>query len=166
MYFMSLNVDSGERTSGTNILAGTAAYTGFLVDDRHHGRLLVILVEHHHLNGSCWAVAGTVATLHAVGDRHTVLLDPHGMAYLDRRLLGLVYLDDGSCGTDFRTTCTLRTAVTALIRHHRQHQVHQIAAGAEHLIGALRHTKLATRAVLGKMIKGERTRRRQRCLTF
>ena len=44
-------------------------------------------------------MAGAVATLYAIGDGHTVLLNPNGMTNLDARLLIEVDRLDGSCRT-------------------------------------------------------------------
>ena len=131
---MSLDVDGREGTRRTDVLTGSAANAGSLVDSRNHGRLLVILVKGYHLDGTSGTMTGTVATLDFVGDGHAVLLDPYGMTYLDRGFLVLVDFHYSTCRTDFRAARTLRTAVPQFIRHDRQHQVHQVAAGAEHLI--------------------------------
>ena len=134
MHFVTFDIDGREGSRRTDILTGTTTDTGSLIDSGHHRRLLIILVERHHLDSSCRTVTGTVATRHIVGDGHTVLLDPHGMTDLDRRLLNFVNQFNGSSWTNLRATRTLRTAMTTLIRHNRQHQVHQVTAGAEHLI--------------------------------
>ena len=84
MYFMSLNIDSREGTSRTDIFTGTTANAGCVIDSGNHGRLLIVLIKWYHLNGSCRTVAGAVAALHLVGNRHTVLLDKDGMTYLYR----------------------------------------------------------------------------------
>ena len=137
MHFVTFDIDGREGSRRTDVLTGTTTNTGCLVDGRHHRRLLVILIKRHHLDSSSWTVTGTVAARHLVGDGHTVFLNPNGMTDLDRRLLNLVDQFDGSCRTYLGATCTLRTAMTTLIRHDGQHQVHQVAAGTEHLIRTL-----------------------------
>ena len=87
MYFVPLDVDGREGTRRTDILTGSAANAGSLVDSRNHGRCLIILVKGHHLDGTSGTVTGTVAALHLIGNGHTILLDPYGMTYLDRGFL-------------------------------------------------------------------------------
>ena len=53
-----------------------------------------------------------------------------------------------------------------LVGHHGQHQVHQIAAGTEHLVGTLRDTEQTACAALGEMLEGEGTRRGEGRLTL
>ena len=155
MYFVTFDVDGREGTRRTDVLTGSAANAGSLVDSRNHGRFLIILVKGHHLDGTSGTVTGTVAALHLIGNGHTILLDPYGMTYLDRGFLVLVDFHYSTCRTDFRAARTLRTAVPQFIRHDRQHQVHQVAAGTEHLIGTFRHAELTTCTVLGEMVERE-----------
>jgi hypothetical protein len=100
MYFMPLYIDGRERTRGTHILTGTAAYATALVDSGDRGRQVVVGVKGHHLDGTGRTMAGTVAALHAVVHADAVLLDEDGMAYLDARLLLNVYPADGTGRTD------------------------------------------------------------------
>ena len=123
MHLMAFYIDGREGTRRTNILTGTAADTGRLVDSGNQGRLLIVLVERHHLDGSRRTVAGTVAALHLISQHYTVLLNPNSMPNLNRTLLYIVEWLDGSRRTDLRTACTLRTAVTFLIRHGGLHQM-------------------------------------------
>ena len=88
------------------------------------------------------------------------------MTYLDRCLHILVNQFDGTCRTDLRTTGTLRTAVTMLVRHHRQHQVHQVRRRAQHLVRTFRDTELTARTMLSEVVEGERAWRRERRLTL
>ena len=137
MNFVSLNIYCAEWSRRTQILTSTAANADFGIYNRYLQRCLVILVRRNHHYCSRRTMACAVSTLNIVGKRNTVLLNPHGMANLDRRLLNLVDQFDGSCRTYLGATCTLRTAMTTLIRHDGQHQVHQVATGTEYLIGAL-----------------------------
>ena len=137
MHLMPLHIDGREGTRRTDILTGTTADAGRFVDSRHHGRLLVVRIERHHLDGARRTMAGTVATIHLVCQHHTVLLDPNGMTNLDGGFLWFVDELDGSGRTNLRTACTLRTAVTMLVRHLRQHQVHQVGRGTKHVVGTL-----------------------------
>ena len=164
MHFMPLDIDSREGTRRTDILTGSAADAGSIVDGGNHGRLLAIGIQRHHLNGSRGTMAGTVAALHLISQHHAVLLDPHGVTYLDGRLL--IFIDglDSTSRADLRTARTLRTTMAPLIGHLWQHQVHQVARRTEHIVRTLRDTELTARAMLGKMVKRERSWRRQRCL--
>ena len=130
MYFVSFDNDGREGTRRTDILTGAAADASLFVDGRHHGRLLVVLVEHHHLDGSRRTVAGTVATLHAVGQRHAILLNPHGVTDMNSTLLGFVERHDGTGRTNLRTARTLRTTIATLVGHDGQHQMQQVRRGA------------------------------------
>ena len=82
MHLVSFYIDSRERTCGTQIFAGATAYAACIIDSRNVGRCLVVGVAGHHLNGTNRTMAGTVATLHTVGQWYTVLLDPYGMTNL------------------------------------------------------------------------------------
>ena len=82
MHLVSFYIDSRERTCGTQIFAGTTAYTACLVDSRNVGRCLVVGVAGYHLDGADRTVAGAVAAFHTIGQRNTVFLDPYGMTYL------------------------------------------------------------------------------------
>ena len=75
---------------------------------------------------------------------------------LNRTLLYIVEWLDGSRRTDLRTACTLRTAVTMLVRHHRQHQMHQVRRRTQHLVRTFRDTELTTRTMLSEVVEGER----------
>ena len=83
MHLVSFDHNRRERTGWTNILTGTTAYASLLVDGWYVGGLLVVLIQWHHLDGTSWAVAGTVTAFHPIGYRYAVLLDEYGMTYLD-----------------------------------------------------------------------------------
>ena len=114
---MSLNIDSREGTGRTDIFTGTTANAGCVIDSRNHGRLLIVLIELHHFNGSCRTMAGAVAALHLVGNRHTILLNKDCMTYLYRRFFFFINKVDSSSRTHLRTARTLRTTETTLVRH-------------------------------------------------
>ena len=82
MHFVTLNDDGRERTGRTDIFTSTTADADLLIDGRYPWRLVVILVQLYHFDGTRRTVAGTVAAVHTVAHRHTVLLNPHGVAYL------------------------------------------------------------------------------------
>ena len=83
MYFVAFDVDGGEGTGRTEVLAGTTADTLGFVYGRDVGSEFVIRIQRHHLDGAGGTMAGTVAAFYSVGDGDTVLLDPDGVAKLD-----------------------------------------------------------------------------------
>ena len=122
MHLVSFNVNRAERTSRTQVFARSAAYATRLVDGRYFRRMLVIGVKRHH--GYCpgGTMARTVAALHAVCQRHAVLLNPHRMAYLRGRLLRPCDRFDCSRRTNLAALGALRAAISALVRHRWLHE--------------------------------------------
>ena len=98
---MSFHIDGTERSGRTQILTCTATDTPFGIDDRNLDRARVTAVRGNHQYGSRWAMAGTVATIYAIGQRNTVLFYPYGVTDARGRFFGNGYRPDGSCGTDF-----------------------------------------------------------------
>ena len=72
---------------------------------------------------------------------------------------------DGSCRADLRTAVALGTAIAQLVTHGGHHQMQQVGRRAQHLVRALRNAELTTRAVLRKVLCGERARRREGSLS-
>ena len=66
-------------------------------------------------------MAGTVATLHAIGERNAILLHPHRMTYVDSRFFGGGYLDNRPGGTHLGAAGALGAAIAALIGHFGLH---------------------------------------------
>ena len=60
-------------------------------------------------------MAGTVATLHIVGEDDTILLCPYGMTNLYRRLVLSLYLFYGTSGADLAASVAFRTAIASLV---------------------------------------------------
>jgi hypothetical protein len=123
MLFVTFDVDGREGTRRTQILAGSTANAAGFVDGRDIGRLLVIRIARNHLNGSHRTVACTVATLHTIVDGHTVLLDKHGVTYLCGSLVLSLDGQNGTSGTNLRTTVALRATIATLVRHRGHHQM-------------------------------------------
>ena len=84
MAFMPLDIDGTERTCRTKVLAGTATDATLYIDNRNLRRLVIFGIGKHHRDGTGRTMAGTIATLYPIRQRHAVLLDPYGMAYLGR----------------------------------------------------------------------------------
>ena len=165
MHFVAFHIDGREGTGGTEVLAGTAADAALLVDGGHVGRFVVIGIAGHHLDGSCGTVALAVAAVYTVGEHQTVLLNPYGVANLRRCLVFEADGLDGSSRADLRAAVALGTAVAQLITHGGHHQMQQVGRRAQHLIRALRHAELKTRAVLCEVLCRERARRREGSLS-
>lgn len=100
MYFVSFNVDCGERSCRTQVLAGTAAYAPFLIDCRNHQRLRIIRILPYHPDGSARAVTCAVAAADFVSIHDAVVKIYNCVSDLDGRLLLPCYRSDGSGWTD------------------------------------------------------------------
>lgn len=87
MYFVSFNVNCGERSCRTQILAGTASDASFLIDCRNHQRLRVIRILPDHTDGSGRAVTCTVAAADFISIHDAVIKIHYSVSYLDGRLL-------------------------------------------------------------------------------
>ena len=129
MHLMAFDKDGRERTGRTQILASATTDTAALVDSGNEGRLVVFLIQLHHLYRTYRTMAGTVATLHPIVHRHTVFLDKHGMTNLDGRFLVERDRLDGTGGTNLSTSRAFWSAIAALIRHGGLHQFHQVGRG-------------------------------------
>ena len=133
MIFVSFNVDCGDRTCGAHMFASATANAFRFINTWHHGRVLVILVELNHGDGTGGAVARAVATRHwsailglvACGDAQEVC--PHGSTNLGRCLLLQCDGLDGSGGAHLRAAVALGTAVATFIAHDGLHEGEQIA---------------------------------------
>ena len=163
---MSFHIDGTERSGRTQILTCAATDTPFGIDDRNLDEARVIAVRGNHQYGSRWAMAGTVTTIHAIGQRNTVLFYPYGVTDACGRFFGNGYRPDGSCGTDFAASGTFRTAIAAFVGHLGLHQSRQVGGGAKHSVGTCRHTKLASCAMSGKVACAQGSGRNNRCGTF
>ena len=84
MYFVSLNVNCGERPCRTQILAGTTSDASFFIDSRNHQRLRVIRILPHHPYRTGRTVTGAVAATYSVGIYHAIVQVDHGVSYLYR----------------------------------------------------------------------------------
>ncbi len=94
---------------------------------------------------------GTVAALHAIGQRHTILLDPYGVTNLRGGFLRCGYRAYSSGRTDFAALRTFRSAVATLITHFWLHQLRQVGGRAKYPVGAYRHAELAGSAMPGEV---------------
>lgn len=137
MDFVSLDVDSGKRPGRTEILTGSAADAAAFVDSGHVGRLIVVGIAGNHLDSSNRTVTGTVTALNTVAQGNAVLFNPNGMSNLGRCLILMAQGLDGSSWADLRTAIAFRPAVTYLVAHRGQHQVHEVGGRTQHLVGAL-----------------------------
>lgn len=163
---MPFYINSTERTCRTKILTGSATDATLHVDSRDFRGLVIIRIRRHHCNGSSRTMTGTVSTIHPVRQRYAVLLNPHGVAYLDRRFIGQTGEMNSIRRTHLGTLGTFRTAIATFIRHLRLHQCHQIAGRTQYLIRTHRHTKLASRTMLRKVARSQRTCRENRRRTL
>ena len=149
MYFIAFYIDSTEGSGRTEVLTGTATDALRLVD---HGNIVFFVTFiGHHLNGTRRTMTGTVVTTHIIGQHYTVFLNPHGMTDLLSRLFLTGDRTDGTRRTYLRTARTLGTTIAALVLHHRLHQMLQIVAGTQNLVGTLCNTQLASRTMLEKV---------------
>ena len=130
MPFMAFHIDSRQRARRTKVLASAATDASFDIDSRYLQGFRIGRVGCHHLDRIRRTMAGTVAALDTVGDRHTVSLHPYGVADLDRRLILFRNRQDRTRRTYLGTFRTFGTAIAALVRHLRLHQGHQAAGRA------------------------------------
>ena len=107
-----------------------------------------------------------VAAVDIIGEYDTVLTNPYGMTHLSRGLLLTGDGLDGSCGAHLRAAGALGAAVSTLIGELGLHEAVETGGRTKHAIGASRHTQLAGRAVLGKVLGSECTGRQDGCLTL
>ena len=145
---MSFYIDGTVWTCRTQVLAGTATDTFLFVDDRLLDGVRVVLVDRDHLDRLCRTMALAVAALNTVGHRNTILMDRNGMTNLDGRLIRPCDQLDGAGRADFRALHTFRTAITALVRHFRLHEVLQLGGRTKHLVRTSRDAKLTGRTML------------------
>ena len=163
---MPFHIDGTERSGRAQVFTRAATDTPLGIDDRNLDRARVTAVRGNHQYGSRWAMAGTVATIHAIGQRNTVLFYPYSVTDARGRFFSNGYRSDGSCGTDFAASGTFRTAIATLVGHFGLHQSRQVGGGAEHSIGTCRHTKLASCTMSGKVACAQGSWRNNRCGAF
>ena len=147
MIFMPLDIYRAEGTRGTQVFTGTASYASFSVDRRY----LDSVSRFHHRDGPSWTVACAVATLYSVGKGYAVVFYPYCVSDLNGRLIQSVDRTYSPCGAYVRTFRAFRSAIAALLRRFRLHEVLHVCLGTEHFVGAYRNTKLASSAVLVKI---------------
>ena len=111
-------------------------------------------------------MAGAVTALHAVGQWHTVLLQPYGVTYLCGRLVGDGYRTYGSCRTYLAALRTFGATIATFVGHFGLHQRHQTGGRTEYLVGADRHAKLAGGAMTGEIACAQGSGRNNRRGTF
>ena len=147
VHFISFHINRAERAGGAEVLAGTAADAAVLIHGGHFHRSVRTFVI-HHLDGSCGAVAFTVAATDTVSQHDAILFNPHGVASMD----GCLFLSrdgfDGTSGAYLAAARTFGTAIAALKRHHGLHEVYQISGRTQYVVRAGRHAELAGRAFL------------------
>ena len=135
MHLIPLHVNRAKRSGRAEVFAGTAADAFVLVHGRHFdGAVRAFVVDHH--DGSCWAMAFTVAATDAIGQYDTVVFNPHGVTDM---LHSLLFPCDGLDGTgraDLATTGAFRAAIAAFKRHHGLHKVHQVGGGTQDVVRA------------------------------
>ena len=133
VHFVAFNIDGAERSGRAEVFAGATADAFVFVHGRHlHRTFRAFMV--YHLDGSRGAVAFAVAAADAVGEHHTVLLDPHGMADMDGGFLFSRDGFDGTSGADFAASCAFGTAVAALKRHRGLHEVHHVGGWTQDVV--------------------------------
>ena len=123
MYFVSFHINRTERSGRAEVLTSATAYALVLVHGRHlHLAFRAFIV--YHLDGTSGAMTCAIAATDAVGQHHTVLLDPNGMTHVDAGLFLTGNGLDGTGRADLAAACAFGATVTALKRHHRLHEVH------------------------------------------
>ena len=122
MHLISLHVNRAKRSGRAEVFAGTTADAFVFVHGRHFdGAVRAFVVDHY--DGSCRAMAFTVATTDAIGQYDTVAFNPHGVTHMDAGLLFPCDRFDGTCWADLAATGAFGTAIAALKRHRGLHEV-------------------------------------------
>ena len=113
MSYIPFHINRAKRSGRAEVFAGTAADAFVLVHGRHlHLAVRAFVVN--HLNGSSRAVTRAVAARNAIGQNHTVFLDPYGMSDMDVGLCLACDRFDGTRRADLAATCAFGTAVATL----------------------------------------------------
>ena len=133
VHFIPFHVNCAERAGRAEVLAGAAADAFVLVDGRHL-YLAVRAFVVHHLDGTSGAVTCAIAATDTVGQHHAVLFDPYGVTHMDAGLFLTGNGLDGTGRADLAAAGAFRATVTALKRHHRLHEVHQIGGRTQDVI--------------------------------
>ena len=123
MHFVSFHINGTERTRRTKVFACTTTDTTFGVDDRNLQRFRIVGILRNHLDSTCRTMAGTITTLLTISVHDTVFWYPYGMTDLDSALFFLADRLDSTSRTYKRTLVTFRSAITALVRCFRLHEV-------------------------------------------
>ena len=122
MHFIPFHINCAKRSGRAEMFAGTAADAFVLVHGRHL-YLAVWAFVVHHLNGTCGAVARTVAATHSIGQYDAIIFNPNGMTHMDAGLLFPCDRFDGTSGADLAAAGAFGTAIAALKRHRGLHEV-------------------------------------------
>ena len=165
VHFVTLNINCAERSGRAEVLASATTDALVIVYSRYFHRTVWAFVI-NHLDGSRGAMASAVAATDTVGQNYTVFLNPHGMTGMDGGFFLTGYGLDGTSRAYLAAPCAFRTAIAALKRHDGLHKFHKVGGGTQHIVRTTRNAKLASRAMLFKMARRHRTRRRYRCLAF
>ena len=92
-------------------------------------------------------MAFAVAAAYAIGQHNAILFHPNSMTYMDTCLFFPGNWLDGSSGANLAATGAFGTAVAALKRHHRLHEVLQVGGGTQDIVRTARYAELASRAM-------------------
>ena len=122
MHFIPFYINRAERTGRAEVLAGTTADALVLV----HGRHLYCAVRAfvvYHLDGSRRAVTCAVAAADAIGQHHTIVLDPYGMTHMDVCLLLTGNGLNGTSRADLAAAGAFGATIAVLKRHRGLHEM-------------------------------------------
>ena len=122
MHFISFHINRAKRSGRAEVFAGTAADAFVLV----HGRHLYFPVWSfivYHLDGTCRAVACAIAATHTIGQYDAIIFNPNGMTHMDTSFFLTGNGLDGTSGADLAASRAFGTAIAALKRHRRLHEV-------------------------------------------
>ena len=122
MHFVTFHINCAEWSCRAEVLAGAATDALVFIHGRYFHRAVRAFVI-HHLDGSRWAVARTVAATDAIGQNHAILFNSHGMTGMDGSLFLFRKGLDGSSRTDLTAPRTFGTAIASFKRHYRLHEM-------------------------------------------
>ena len=115
MGVVAFHINGAERTCRTKVLACTASYTTFGVDNRYLQLLLASILHIYHLYGSGGAMTLAIATCLTVAHRNTVFPDPYSMTYLHGGFFLACNRTYGTCRTNVGTLGTFGTTISAFV---------------------------------------------------
>lgn len=168
VHFVSLDINGAERPCRAEVLARSASYATFAVDNgdsyyiRQSGGSCDVQVTSaclRHSDGTGRAVTCAIVAAVTVGDGNAVACNPNGVTYVNGSLFLFGKGLNGTRGTDLSATRTFWPAVAPFERHLRLHETQRVGGGAQYIIRTSTDAQLAGCAVTRQVMSRHRARR-------